>query len=84
MCTATALRGSARKPTTGATRGNGSSRALPGAAQSIADAAHDFRHGRSSICFASAVSCVTRRRSAAPHTTAQPGFVRGVGAERIM
>ncbi|PRD98766.1 hypothetical protein C6P86_19335 [Burkholderia multivorans] len=57
---------------------------LPGAAQSIADAAHDFRHGRSSICFASAVSCVTRRRSAAPPATAQPGFVRGVGAERIM
>ncbi|PRG34134.1 hypothetical protein C6T68_20355 [Burkholderia multivorans] len=37
-----------------------------------------------SICFASAVSCVTRRRSAARPATAQPGFVRGVGAERIM
>ncbi len=40
--------------------------------------------GHASICFASAVSCVTRRRSAALHATAQPGFVRGVGAERIM
>ncbi|EEE09586.1 hypothetical protein BURMUCGD2M_4952 [Burkholderia multivorans CGD2M] len=40
--------------------------------------------GHASICFASAVSYVTRRRSAALHATAQPGFVRGVGAERIM